>query len=123
MQGIHSVQLSVAGLSQGQGVSSFLDPFYLFRGKLLAAATRSKFHDSADLRMLGGAYEQQIKERARELNPEYVGLSIKRYPELERLLVKLGVDVNSAKEVTKDMDIAKLPPPQPGDVQKGLLSS
>ncbi|KID88399.1 hypothetical protein MAJ_11062, partial [Metarhizium majus ARSEF 297] len=42
--------VSIKGISLGQGMACFLGPFYLFKGKLRAAATRAKFHDSADLR-------------------------------------------------------------------------
>ncbi|KAH7248438.1 hypothetical protein B0J15DRAFT_400815 [Fusarium solani] len=102
--------IPIEGPSLGQG-SFFLDPFYLFKGKLRAAATRGKFHDSADLRMLGGKYKSVIESRAQELNVQYIGLALKRYPELERLFQQLGID----------LDLSKLPPPTAGDMQRGLL--
>ncbi|KAM5353173.1 hypothetical protein ACJZ2D_016934 [Fusarium nematophilum] len=113
--------IPIEGLSLGQGSSFFLDPFYLFKGKLRAAATRGKFHDSADLRMLGGKYKTIIEARAHELNVPYLGLALKRYPELERLFQQLGIDVEQAKHATKDLDLSKLPAPTVGDVQRGLL--
>lgn len=121
MGGIPCHEIPIQGLSLGQGASSFFDPFYLFKGKLCAAATRAKFHDSADLRMLAGKYESVIRSRARELNLEYVGLAIKRYLELGRLFEQLGIDVEEASRVAKDMDPRRLPPPASGDVQRGLL--
>ncbi|KAH8883277.1 hypothetical protein GQ53DRAFT_732457 [Thozetella sp. PMI_491] len=121
MHGITSTAWNIKGLVLGEGTSLFLDPFYLFKGKLRAAATRAKFHDSADLRTLAGAYEAIIKHRAQELNLEYVGLAIKRYLILERLFEKLGVDVKAAKLAAKNLDPNKLPAPAIGDVQKGLL--
>ncbi|RYP78939.1 hypothetical protein DL769_003104 [Monosporascus sp. CRB-8-3] len=114
--------IPIRGLSLGQGTSSFLDPFYLFKGKLRAAATRAKFHDSADLRMLASRYASVIRSRANELNPESVGLAIKRYPELERLFEQLRVDVERAKRAAKHLDLNRLPPPTHGDVQRGLLA-
>ncbi|KAJ4179365.1 hypothetical protein NW759_017300 [Fusarium solani] len=97
--------IPIEGLSLGQGSSFFLDPFYPFKGKLRAAATRGKFHDSADLRMLGGKYKSVIESRAQELNVQYIGLALKRYPELERLFQQLGIDVEQAKHATKDLDL------------------
>ncbi|OAR00236.1 hypothetical protein LLEC1_06453 [Akanthomyces lecanii] len=90
-------------------------------GKLRAAATRAKYHDAADLRLLGDKYGDEIKSLSQGLGLNYVGLAIKRYPELERLFERLGVDVLQAKEVTKNMDLGSLPRPAPGDVQRGLL--
>ncbi|RSL84853.1 hypothetical protein CDV31_016650 [Fusarium ambrosium] len=121
MMGISRSVIPIEGPSLGQGSSSFLDPFYLFKGKLRAAATRGKFHDSADLRMLGGKYKSAIESRSQELNVQYVGLALKRYPELERLFQQLGIDVEQAKFATKDLDLSSLPPPTAGDVQRGLL--
>jgi len=112
---------SVNGQSLGPGDSSFFDPFYLFKGKLRAASQRAKFHDSADLRWLGSHYWMQIKARANELNPLFVGLAMRRYAILERLFEDLGVDVEKAKEAAKDIDLDKLPRPAPGDVQTGIL--
>ncbi|GAO17227.1 uncharacterized protein UV8b_05489 [Ustilaginoidea virens] len=74
--------ISIGGATLGQGEACFLEPFYLFKGKLRACATRFKFHDAADLRMLAGKYQASLKPRAHELNLEYVGLAMKRYPEL-----------------------------------------
>ncbi|EQK99582.1 hypothetical protein G6O67_005588 [Ophiocordyceps sinensis] len=111
----------IEGLALGQDISYFLDPFHLFKGKLRAAATRAKFHDSADLRMLAGKYEPVIKSRAGELDLGYVGLAIKRYVELERLFDRLGVDIQRAKGMMKDCDLSKLPAPTVGDVQRGIL--
>ncbi|KAM4054324.1 ser/Thr protein phosphatase [Hirsutella rhossiliensis] len=113
--------LVIEGLSLGRDLSYFLDPFYLFKGKLRAAATRAKFHDPADLRMLAGKYENVIKPRAHELDHGYAGLALKRYVELERLFDRLGVDVQRAKDVVKNCDLDKLPAPTLGDVQRGIL--
>ncbi|KAI0378961.1 hypothetical protein F5Y04DRAFT_283331 [Hypomontagnella monticulosa] len=113
--------LSLNGQTLGQGHSSFFDPFHLFKGKLRAAATRPKFHDSADLRWLGSHFGVQIRPHISKLDPVYVGLAVSRYSILERLFVDLGVDVEAAKTAAKDQDPNNLPQPQPGDVQKGLL--
>ncbi|BDD62984.1 hypothetical protein MAP00_007934 [Monascus purpureus] len=111
----------VSGQRLGNGPSSFLDPFLLFKGKLRAAATRSKFHDSADLRWLADRYSATILARRGELNPQYIGLALKRYPELELLFGRLGVTITAAKHSVRDMSPSRLPLPAPGDVQRGLL--
>ncbi|KAK6222222.1 hypothetical protein QIS74_04477 [Colletotrichum tabaci] len=72
MENVPCRPISIQGISFGPGTSSFLDPFYLFKGKLRAAATRAKFHDSADLRMLASRHAQVIRPRADELNPDKV---------------------------------------------------
>ncbi|KAE8356062.1 hypothetical protein BDV28DRAFT_7345 [Aspergillus coremiiformis] len=112
---------TINGQRLGTGQASFLDPFYLFKGKLRAAATRSKFHDSADLRWLAARYGNLIQARKVELNPQYIGLAVKRYPELEHLFGRVGVDLNGAKDAARDLDPFKLLRPTPGDVQRGLL--
>jgi hypothetical protein len=120
MAGVPCKTVTIQGLTLGEGTSRFLDPFYLFKGKLRAAATRAKFHDSADLRMLAGKYGALIKPRVGELSLEYLGLAVKRYIELGILFEQLGIDVEAAKEAVKNVD--QLPPPAPGDVQRGLLA-
>ncbi|KAK3945144.1 hypothetical protein QBC46DRAFT_336993 [Diplogelasinospora grovesii] len=72
--------------------------------------------------MLASKYPDLIKARSRELNLEYVGLAVKRYLELERLFEQLGVNVGAAKAAAAVLDPNKLPPPAPGDVQRGLLA-
>ncbi|EGX95925.1 hypothetical protein CCM_00579 [Cordyceps militaris CM01] len=112
----------IHGAVLGQGTSNFLSAFQLFKGKLRAAATRNKFHDAADLRALESKYREEIKSQSQGLSLSYVGLAMKRYPELVYLFERLGVDVQRAKELAEDIDLAKLPPPEPGDVQRGLLA-
>ena len=113
--------VSIQGHSLGPGTSNLFDPFYLFKGKLRAAATRAMFHDSADLRMLAGRYKSVISPRAKELNLEYVGLAIKRYLALERVFEQIGVDLVKARQAAKDLDLDDMRPLVSGDVQRGLL--
>ncbi|XWW95810.1 hypothetical protein V2A60_003778 [Cordyceps javanica] len=112
----------IRGTTFGQATSKFLAVFHLFKGKLRAAATRSKFHDAVDLRALESKHGEEIKLQSRDLDLSYVGLAIKRYPELGYLFQRLEVDVIRAKELSKDIDLAKLPPPALGGVQRGLLA-
>ncbi|GIK03805.1 hypothetical protein Aspvir_007879 [Aspergillus viridinutans] len=121
MRGIQATVRMVNGQRFGTGPVSFLDPFYLFKGKLRAAATRSKFHDSADLRWLADRYGNAVQARKDELSLQYIGLAVKRYPELELLFRRFGVNLVKAKDTVQDLDPSRLPPPAPGDVQLGLL--
>lgn len=88
MQNIQPVYRQVTGQTLDGGYTAHLDPIYVFKGKLRAAATRAKFHDSAGLRWL----EQYCNAQLRQSRNEF------------------SLDVNS------------LPPPQRGDVQKGLIA-
>lgn len=122
MGSIHTNAVPISGQALGDGTCSFLDPFHLFKGKLRAAATRAKFHDSADLRWLETRYSQAIQASRQELNLQYVGLALKRYPELELLFTRIGIDINVAKNAAINLDPNNLPRPAPGDVQEGLLA-
>ncbi|KAG4430178.1 hypothetical protein IFR05_014337 [Cadophora sp. M221] len=113
--------VAINGASLGAATAPFLDPVYLFKGKLRATATRAKFHDSADLRWLEGHFGQAIRARRDELNPQYVGLAMKRHPELEPLFIRLGIDVAAAKNAAFNLDPNNLPRPAPGDVLMGIL--
>ncbi|OJD20447.1 hypothetical protein ACJ73_08221 [Blastomyces percursus] len=90
-------ETQVTGETQGTGATMLLDPVYLFKGKLRAAATR-------------------------QLSLLYVGLALKRYPELQYCFTRIGIDIQAANARAAAHDINDLPPPQPGDVQKGLLA-
>jgi hypothetical protein len=56
------------------------------------------------------------------LNLQYVGLALKRYPELGLLLNRIGIDINVARNAAINLDPNNLPRPAPGDVQEGLLA-
>lgn len=102
MSDIQATVRTVNGQRLGSGLASFLDPFYLFKGKHRAAATRSR-------------------ARKAELNLQYIGLAIKRYSELELLFGRLGIELVKAKDASRDLDPNRIPAPAAGDVQRGLL--
>ncbi|SPQ23065.1 abae4c8e-ebd4-469e-b4b8-e04d43b8f7ae [Thermothielavioides terrestris] len=52
MAGVRTDTLLIEGLSQGEGVSRFLEPFRVFKGKLSAAATRDARSKSAYYRRI-----------------------------------------------------------------------
>ncbi|KAL2368937.1 hypothetical protein BDBG_06427 [Blastomyces gilchristii SLH14081] len=112
----------VTGETQGTGATMLLDPVYLFKGKLRAAATRGKFHDASDLRWLESNYLSRLQQNRGQLSLLYVGLALKRYPELQHCFTRIGVNIQAAIARAAAHDINHLPPPQPGDVQKGLLA-
>ncbi|KKZ61108.1 hypothetical protein EMCG_04306 [[Emmonsia] crescens] len=113
----------VAGETQGTGSIAVLDPVYLFKGKLRAAATRGKFHDSADLRWLESTAFARLQQSKGQFSLLYVGLALKRYPELHSTFSRIGLDIGAAQAAAISYDVGHLPPPQPGDVQKGLLAT
>ena len=121
MQDVLVVSIEITGSKMGTDKASFLDPVAVFKGKLRATATRNKLHDFADLRWLKERYAAAIRQKVSELNLEYVGRALRNYPELEPLFNDLGIDLNAAKARVANIDTA-LPVPEPGDVQKGILS-
>lgn len=122
MKDVEPTYEHVAGEVLGNQYAAILDPVCIFKGKLHAAATRAKFHDSADLRWLEQKFGATLQQRRSEFNLETVGLAIKRYTELESLFVRIGVDIAVAKARAATLVLSTLPPPQKGDVQNGLLA-
>ncbi|KAI2627629.1 hypothetical protein GGR54DRAFT_636754 [Hypoxylon sp. NC1633] len=116
----YSVQ-PIQGRSLGLGVSAFLDPFYVFKGKLRAAASRSKFHDAVDMRVLETKFHAEIKSQAEKLSLETVGLAVQRHPELALLFRRLDVDLHEAMQAAKYTDPEEFANNPIGDVQRGLL--
>lgn len=98
-----------------------LDPIYLFKGTLRAAAQRSQFRHSADLRWLESRFSQQIRARSHELNLEFIGAAIKRHAELELLFNRIGVDVNAAKYAARNLDVNYLQPLAQGVYRRDYL--
>lgn len=123
MANARTMEITVQGSSGVVGTCSYFEPFIIFKGKLRAAATRNKFHDTADLRKLGESFEAEIRDRAQELRLDYVGLAMKRNSALELLFMRLGVDTERAKATVANVDPNRLPPPAVGDVQRGLLET
>jgi hypothetical protein len=120
MSSVQIVSKTVSGTRE-QATSAYLDPFHIFKGKLRAAATRGKFHDSTDLRWLEAHMSTNIVPRIQELDLTLIGLAIKRYPELELMFARMGVNIQSAKAAAQSLDPNSLGAPQLGDVQSGLL--
>ncbi|EXJ76900.1 hypothetical protein A1O3_10057 [Capronia epimyces CBS 606.96] len=120
----HNIEVSQRNVT-GDVFSSrpicILPPFNIFEGKLAAAATRHKFHDSADLRWLESRFRNSIRSRRNEINLEHVGLALKRWPELQHCFERIGIDTKAAKDRVSNVDIRHLPPPRPGDVQRSIL--
>lgn len=121
MNNLGLIQVRLKGQATAQGVSTFVEPFSIFKGKLCAAATREKFHDSADLRTLLPRHADKIKPRIHQVNPKYVGLAIKRYSMLERMFSELGVDVEQAKKLAESINEEEPYPRGPGQIQHALL--
>jgi hypothetical protein len=109
--------LNVSG-SNGSGSCVYFDPVYLFKGKLSAAATRAKFHDSADLRWLEQNFHSNLAAQVVAFSPRLIGLAIQQYPELERLFERLRVDIKGAKAAAA---AAPAGLHTPGHVQQAIL--
>ncbi|KAK2762724.1 hypothetical protein FQN54_000898 [Arachnomyces sp. PD_36] len=122
MTGVQPAVTQISGETQGTGPTALLDPVHLFKGKLRAAATRSKFHDSADLRWLEGNCLAKLQQNRAQFSLLLVGLALKRYPELQLCFTRIGINIGAATAAAAAHDLNQLPPPQPGDVQKGLLA-
>lgn len=120
MEKIESTYEHIAGEVLGNQFAAILDPVCIFKGKLHAAAAREKFHDSADLRWLEQKFGMTLQQRRSEFNLETVGLAMKRYPELEPLFVRIGVDITAAKARATTIALSTLL--HKGDVQNGLLA-
>lgn len=121
MQSVQPTHTQVDGQTTGRGYTAHLDPIYIFRGKLRAAASREKFHDAADLRWLEQRQRTVLGQRREEMNLEYVGLALRRYLELELQLSRIRLDITAAKAKAATLDLSNLAPPGTGDVQRGLL--
>ena len=120
MANVQPQPIIVAGTTQ-QGTVNLLDPVLLFKGKLGAVATRPKYQDSADLRWLENRFGPYLKTESASFDRCYVGLAIKRHPELESLFVRLGIHVVAAKALVAHLDIDNLPADKHGHVQEKLL--
>ncbi|KAI0880927.1 uncharacterized protein GGS22DRAFT_192764 [Annulohypoxylon maeteangense] len=124
MDDVSFTTIPIKGLYHGPGIASFLDPIYLFKGKLHAAATRRKAHDAADMRALVSRYEEDIADYVDDLNIKYIGLAIKRHAELAFLFRGLDVDIDEAEQAIKNVNLNDIQQPiAVGSVQSGILAS
>ena len=114
MAGVSPNVAQIKSKTQGTGPTALFDPVHLFKKKLRAAATRAKFHDSADLRWLEGKALARLKQNKGQFSLIYVGLTLKRYPELHLSFTRIGFDIDAAKSAAAPYDLHHLPPPQPG---------
>lgn len=122
MSGVRTTIREIQGRCFGKGPCSFLDPFSIFKGKLCAAAARVYRRDINHLRWLVIHYGPTIRERWGELRPLYIGLALRRHPELEHLFGQLGVNLAGGRFFVTGMGT---PPavsePAIGEIQEGLL--
>jgi hypothetical protein len=83
------------GRHMGVSYVPILDPSYLFRGKLHAAATRAKQGDALDILYLVKEYGTELKERLDGVDKTIVKQAVQRHPELRRALEKVGIKTGS----------------------------
>jgi len=109
------------GNTMGTSYIPVLSEEYLFRGKLIAAASRMKASDVQDIQYLVTSYGKQLKGAVTKADKGTVGLAVRRHPQLRKMLEKVGIETRGAlwgarrKKVCAIADMPKL-----YDVQRGL---
>jgi hypothetical protein len=86
-------------------------------------ATRGRFHDSSDLRYLEENYNHKLKTLHSHLDLGYVGHAIKKFVELDRLFERIGINSEAALLASENLDLERVNPPGPFDVQLQLLKT
>lgn len=122
MRNVETRPKAVQGQVFGNGQINLLDPVLIFKGKLRAAASPGKFHDSADLRWLESRYSDLLCQNRHVFRLDYVGLAFKRYNELQFVFQRIGINLNTALAAAAQLDPEHMPPPMPGDVLTRILS-
>ncbi|SRR6266498_2283397 len=112
----------MTGQALGKDIITHLNPVHIFKGKFIAVAKRTKFQDLVDLRWLEARNNTLFHKRRTELDLEFVNLVIKRYPELELIFTRIGVDINVVRFRVTSLDLSRLPPTQKGDIQRDLFA-
>jgi hypothetical protein len=119
MQNVRMVTQPVYGERRGCVYAHFLDPFFLFKEMLRAAAYRNKGHDELDLKYLVNRYADAIRAGASTLNYETIGLALRRHFDLEGHFRSMGIDIEraaaSARGINPDNAIVL------GSRQRGIL--
>ncbi|KAI1458569.1 hypothetical protein F4805DRAFT_456596 [Annulohypoxylon moriforme] len=123
MENISCTAIPIKGFYHGSGTANFLDPVFVFKGKLHAAATRRRAYDAADMRALVTRFEEDIAYGVDEMNLNDIGIAIKRHPDLAFLFRSLDVDIDKAEQMVKSVNVNDIKQPiDVGAVQSGLLA-
>ena len=122
LQNLRSHTVAITGHEAGVGSTRILDPVSIFKGKLRAAATRSKHTDAADIVWLEGRFNEALKARNNEFNQVLVGMAAIRYPHLERPFIRLDCKIEDCKALaeSRGFNPNAIQPAAVGDVQRGL---
>ncbi|KAG8631689.1 hypothetical protein KVT40_000829 [Elsinoe batatas] len=122
MSSIDIEKVDVQGDKSGIQATKLLNPVFVYKGKLQAAATRAKYSDAVDLLFLEGRYGEILRAQNRHFNRLYVGIALRRYSHLEASFRRLDLDVEASRQVAKDVEIEALPRTSPPNaVQNGLM--
>ena len=78
--------------------------------------------DSFDLQWLENHHCAILQKRGSELNLECIGMVLKRYPELEFIFARIGVNTAAANAMASNVDLTDSMSPGIGDVQRYLLA-
>ena len=122
MTAVTTRQVQVAGEKSGSRATKILDPVFICKGKLQAAATRAKHSDAADLLFLEGKHNAELQARKEVFNRRHVGMAMKRYTHLTHSFETLGLDLKACKGTAESVDLSQLlARPEPDSVQNASL--
>lgn len=122
MSVIQTTQVEVRGEKSGIQTTKILDPVFVYKGKLQAAATRAKHSDAADLLYLEGEHQAALRAHHRQFSRHRIGMALKRYPHLEHSFERLRLDLKACKAAARDIDANTLPANSPPNaVQMGFF--
>ena len=122
MKNMRRERVQIPSGTVGLNTAKTLDVSFIFKGKLQAAASRSKHSDATDLLWLEERYNSALKAHTNEYDRRIVGMAMRRYNDLEQAFGRLGVDLEACKAVTRDFDPNdKMPQPELDQVQSGLM--
>ncbi|KAF8539531.1 hypothetical protein BDD12DRAFT_91696 [Trichophaea hybrida] len=108
------------GKHMGVSYVPILDPEYLFRGKLHAAATRGKQGDALDILYLVESYGNELREAAGGMDKTVVKHAVQRHPELRRALEMVGVRTGK-RSVSERWRVGKRKEKVLGNVPAGVF--
>ncbi|EER44444.1 predicted protein [Histoplasma capsulatum H143] len=82
----------------------------------------TQFHDASDLCWLESNYLSRLQQNRDQLSLLYIDLALKHYSELHHCFMCISINIQAVIARAAAHNINHLPPPQPGNIQKGLLA-
>jgi len=84
------------GNALGMSYIPILNEEYLFRGKLIAAASRVKASDVQDIQYLISTHGKQLRGAVTKADKGTIGSAVRRHPQLRKMLEKVGIETRGA---------------------------